>query len=419
MTRTADLRRRVFTLAATATALLACADAATAPAGAADAAALARGGSAGERSDAVLASITWEETAGALIATHRLSPPAAARVYALVSVAQYGGLVAADFGGGRAQFEVRRGAVGGAAVQVLSLIFPDAAPALEQQLAAAGDGGSGRTHPQFTRGVAAGRAMGDVMRARAAADGFDLAWDGVPLPSGPGLWLAAPSGAPAGYQFATMRPLLMTTASQFRPPPPPAFGSAEFEDGLAAVRLAAETRGQRETDIANFWNVNGLGYWFAHGAEFVTAAGLDEREAARVFALVGIALYDATIGCFDAKYEYLLVRPRQADPRITLVLGPPGAPYGQPNHPAYPSGHSCHSAAAATVLAAFFPAHAAQLDAWVAEAGISRLYGGLHYPFDISAGQALGRATALWALAYDQEHGLLAAVGRPEAARRR
>jgi hypothetical protein len=299
-------------------------------------------------------------------------------------------------------------------VQVLSSLFPDASAALEQQLAAAG--GSGRTHPQFTRGVAVGRAVGEAMRAWAATDGFATPWDRVPLESGPGRWVAAPAVAPAGYQWPAMRPYVLTAPGQFRPPPPPAFGSPAFEDGLAAVRLGAETRGQRETDIANFWNADGAGDWIDRGAEFITAAGLDEREAARVFALVGAAMFDATIGCFEAKYEYLLVRPTQVDPRITLAVGPPGAPYELPNHPSYPSGHSCRSAAAATVLAAYFPAHAAELGALVAEAGLSRLYGGLHYPFDIAAGQALGQATARWALTYDRDVGLLAALGQPELA---
>ena len=68
-----------------------------------------------------------------------------------------------------------------------------------------------------------------------------------------------------------------------------------------------------------------------------------------------------------------------------------------PNHPSYPSA-----------------SEATQLEAQVVEAGLSRIYGGIHYPFDIEAGQTLGRATAEWAMAYDRQHGLLAAVGLDE-----
>jgi membrane-associated phospholipid phosphatase len=84
---------------------------------------------------------------------------------------------------------------------------------------------------------------------------------------------------------------------------------------------------------------------------------------------------------------------------------------GRPNHPSYPSGHSCVSAAAAEVLKSIFPAKAATLDQQVAEAGMSRVFAGIHYRFDVAAGQALGRSVAQWAMMYDRQHGLLAAVG--------
>jgi hypothetical protein len=64
------------------------------------------------------------------------------------------------------------------------------------------------------------------------------------------------------------------------------------------------------------------------------------------------------------------------------------------------------------VIATYFPEHAATLNEQVLEAGRSRVIGGIHYPSDVSAGQALGRAVADWAMAYDQQPGgLLRAVG--------
>ena len=113
---------------------------------------------------------------------------------------------------------------------------------------------------------------------------------------------------------------------------------------------------------------------------------------------------DATIGCWEAKYFFLMLRPTMADPTITTV-------YPLPNHPSYPSGHSCVSSSAATVLSAYFPAHAQTLDAEVIEAGLSRIYGGIHYRFDIVAGKTLGSSTATWAMDYDRKRGLLSAVG--------
>lgn len=112
---------------------------------------------------------------------------------------------------------------------------------------------------------------------------------------------------------------------------------------------------------------------------------------------------DALIGCWDAKYHYWTLRPTQADPSITLV-------FALPNHPSYPSGHSCSSAAAATVLAYLFPDRAAEVAGWVTDAGLSRMYAGIHYRFDITAGKNLGDAVAQWAIARDRQSGLLSAM---------
>ena len=74
---------------------------------------------------------------------------------------------------------------------------------------------------------------------------------------------------------------------------------------------------------------------------------------------------------------------------------------GKPNHPSYPSGHSCVSSSGTSALSAFFPEKTAQLNAMVIQAGLSRMYGGIHYRFDIDAGQLLGRSVAAFAIAAD------------------
>lgn len=124
--------------------------------------------------------------------------------------------------------------------------------------------------------------------------------------------------------------------------------------------------------------------------------GLSEREATHVYALVSATIYDAMIGCWDAKETYWFIRPWQADPGINVL-----AAVGKPNHPSYPSGHSCVSASGAEVIGTFFPDQRAQLQAMVTEAGLSRMYGGIHYRFDIEAGQALGRNVARFAIGQD------------------
>ena len=362
------------------------------------------------RDEAPHASATWQARATELVAGAALSPPAAVRLHALLAVAQYGAIVSIDFGGGNAQYAARRGAVAGASVQVLSSFFPSAAATLEHLVDAEGAAGSGNTDVQFNRGVAAGRAMGETMKAWARSDGFATPWNGQPLPTGEGLWTQAPGVAPAGFQFPTMRPYFLETQSQFRSAPPPLYGSDEFWHELAFVRHTTDSRTPEQAAIANRWNRATYGSWMARGDSLAEVNGLDERETTHVLALLGTAMLDANIACFDAKYAYQYIRPSQVDPLITRPAGTPGFPYGLPNHPSYPSAHSCAVGAATAVLTARFPrAHSTMSDMLV-EAGFSRILGGLHFRFDVSAGQELGLNVGNRAIWYDHTHGLLAAI---------
>jgi hypothetical protein len=370
------------------------------------------------------ATLEWEQAARDLVVSHStINPLSAGRLYALVAVSQYAAAVAADGsydqdGGGRALYEARRGAIAGASATMLSYLFPDAAAALEQRLAADGNAGPGNTHPEFTRGVATGRSTGAEMIAFARADGFATPWNGQPPADAlGGGWVGVSGVAPAGFQFPAMHPYYMTSPSQFRPGPPIAQGTPEFAADLDAVRAAQAARTPTDIAFANFWNLsNGTisagGYWDERAGEYIAAAGMDEREASHVFALVNSAAADAAIACFDAKYWYMRLRPSMADATITRVPGLPGFPYGLPNHPSYPSGHSCLSASAARVIESFFPEETTSLEGQVAEAGRSRVIGGIHFPSDVATGQALGRSVADWAIAYDRAHGLLSAVQR-------
>jgi len=131
----------------------------------------------------------------------------------------------------------------------------------------------------------------------------------------------------------------------------------------------------------------------------------DERAATHAFALTGVAMMEALIGCWDAKYYYWFIRPSQANTAITLS-------FALPNHPSYPSGHSCVSSAAAKALSHLFPTKTSEVDAWLTEAGLSRMYAGIHYRFDITAGKELGVKVARRAIALDRHIGLLDAIGR-------
>jgi PAP2 superfamily len=354
------------------------------------------------------ASIGWQEQARTLVGANKLSPLAAARVYAALSVAQYRAVSAIDDSdtdgllpengvgaGGRSALEAHRGAVAGASAQVLTFFFPAAAASLELRVETEGNATPGNVNPQFTRGLVIGRSAGDNMVARLRADHFTAPFTGTVL-VGPGLWIA--NGPPAGATLGAVTPYFLTSGDQFRPAPPPAFGSAAFLNDLHEIRTISDGRTLDQRTSALYWNFptgtfTPPGYWDLVTSDYIVANALDERAATRAFALTTAAQMDALIGCFDAKYTYWMIRPPQADPLITLV-------FPVPNHPSYPSAHSCVSAAAATVLASLFPDRTTELNGWVTDAGLSRMYAGIHYRFDITAGRNLGEAVGQWALAH-------------------
>jgi hypothetical protein len=192
--------------------------------------------------------------------------------------------------------------------------------------------------------------------------------------------------------------LFLTSGEQFRPGPPPAFGSREYLAALAEIRNLSDTRTPEQLAIARFWaGTTGslvAGFWNAQIADLVVSRHLDERRAAHAFALVNMAAMDANIACHDTKYTYWLIRPSQADPAITL-------PIGLPNHPSYASNHACVSGTVAYVLGALFPDQASRLAAMADEAAESRLYAGIHYRFDKAAGLRIARQVAALAIASD------------------
>jgi membrane-associated phospholipid phosphatase len=371
----------------------------------------------------------WQAEARRLVAANNLNPLAAARVYALVSVGQYGAVtderhknhrsdpaVSSCANDGPATLSMNRnkrhhrdkgefedGALAGASCVILSYLFPAAQSALEQRLA---DQAVAADHDkQFAKGLELGRRWGAKMIRWASNDHFADPFTGT-FPTGPGLWQPNPTGAPAGPLFGKVTPYTLRSGDQFRSPVPPAFGSAAFLTDLAEVRHYSDARTPEQLAIALYWNfgantITPPGHWNEIASELIEQKGFGERRAAHVFALMNASIMDAFIGCWDSKFYYQYIRPWQVDPSNPMSL-----PIGTPNHPSYPSGHSCASAAAATVLSRFFPREADELEAKVEEAGRSRVYGAIHYQFDITAGQDLGRSTARYVMRFDQRKGI-------------
>jgi membrane-associated phospholipid phosphatase len=188
----------------------------------------------------------------------------------------------------------------------------------------------------------------------------------------------------------------MTSGDEFRPAPPPPFGSAEYAADLAEVHALSDNPTADQLRIARFWATEygaggPAGFFGARAVELAASEHLDERRASRMLAVLHMAIMDASIGCYDGKYTYWYIRPYQADATIRTWVS-------RPNFPSYPSAHSCLSSAAGGVISGFFPSAATEMQALVEEAGVARIYAGLHFRFDITAGQKLGSAVAELAL---------------------
>ncbi|MBC7895726.1 MAG: vanadium-dependent haloperoxidase [Cytophagaceae bacterium] len=343
-----------------------------------------------------LASTRWNRRVAGLLA---LYPPsngqaATSRILTYLSIAQYRAVLAADASNERRVSASVSAAVGGASVAVLSAFFPLESTNLEAQYDAdlAAEQWPGERLKDPVAGEAIGRAVGAAVNASVATDNYNVVSPGTP-PVGPGYWVS--SASPIVRSLHGTRPFFLTSASQLRSPPPPAFGSPEFVTALAEVRAISDTRTPQQLALANFWNTSVPP--FTAGALNLIADSLieahqrSEREAARILAYANAAAFDAQIACFDTKFTYWFIRPSQADIAITL-------PIGLPNHPSYPSAHSCITGALMTVVAEALPSERRKLNGIIELAGLSRIYGGIHYQFDVEAGQEIGRAAAALAL---------------------
>jgi membrane-associated phospholipid phosphatase len=354
------------------------------------------------------ASVGWNVIARGLVDTYRpkLGQQAALRAMTYLGLAQYNSVVVAENAEENDSRPSAQGAVAGASAAVLTYIFPSSAAFIESQLAAqkAVPQRPGEGHSDFAAGEQIGRAVGAEVVVNARTDRFDAVWTGT-VPTGPGKWISS-SAPPVLPLLGQMRTFFMTSGGQFRPGPPPAFGSPEFLAALAEIRQISDTRTAEQISIARFWAMTSgslvAGYWNEQASALIVDRGMSERAAAHAFALMNMAAMDANIACHDAKYTYWFIRPPQADPGIKLIQADgTGIAVGMPNHPSYPSNHACVSGAAANILSHLFPSSKSHLASLAQEAAISRLYAGIHYRFDMNAGLEIARQVAGLAIDLD------------------
>lgn len=329
----------------------------------------------------------------------------ASRMLTYLSLAQYRAVLAATAPENRPERASVDAAVGRASVEVLRDFYASFKPALlpefEAQLRAdlTAPRWPGSAKEDEAAGEAVGREAALGVLALKAADQYGL----VPLPpvsTAPGAWVA--NGAIVRSLYG-VTPFFLEPSELLYAVEPPAIGSPELRDAaaevFAIVSAPPELRAQ-QVAIANKWNkVSPFGP-FTAGEWNRTADGLihshhrTEVKAARILAYANVAAFDAQIMCFTTKFYWWLPRPWQVDARITPLLA-----FTTPNHPSYPSGHSCISSAFTGVLSDAFPSERDMLQAMLEEAGMSRIYAGIHYRFDIEAGQEVGKFAAAKALA--------------------
>ena len=167
----------------------------------------------------------------------------------------------------------------------------------------------------------------------------------------------------------------------------------DYPRTLTAANFATNSR-------AFYWQTGeGVGPWaFQHLNRWILEDKIDTPRAARAYALLGVAGFDAYIASQDGKFAYWYIRPHQLDTSISPLIP-------VPNFPAYPSNHSTFSAARAEVLAYLFPDRAAFIRALGKEAGDSRIWAGIHFEMDNRAGVELGTKVAQKVIAWAQNDG--------------
>jgi membrane-associated phospholipid phosphatase len=269
-----------------------------------------------------------------------------------------------------------------AAAAVLTYLFPDQTETINKAAYEAEQSRilAGVAFPSdVAAGIEQGATVGKAFVAYAAADRSNLPFTGS-FPPTPGEFSSPKPVTPLAGMW---RPWVLTAGNQFRPAAPPAFGSAAADAQYALVKNLTKTNTTNHS--AWFWQPGFFQPWLQTTSQEIFENHLDANapRAARVYALETIAQHDATIACWDTKFQYLELRPGLADPTIVPL-------FANPQHPGYPSGHACASGASAAVMSYLFPADGPSFSAMSTDAGTSTFDAEIHTQLDVSTGFTLG-----------------------------
>jgi hypothetical protein len=278
-----------------------------------------------------------------------------------------------------------------------------------------------------TRGIAFGiRAADNLIRLR-ANDGRNAPIE-FTQPPAPGVWRPTPPGflPMSAPWLGFVTPLLVRSATQFAPPPPPTLTSARYTRDFNEVKaLGSATSTERtavQTSTALFFSGNALIQYNTALRDQVTVRHLDIVETARMFAAIDMSLADAEISVWHAKYVYGYWRPITAinladtDGNPATLADPTWVPLlTTPPYPDYPSGYNVVNSTVTHGLEDLFRTRQLQLTLIsTAVPGVVRHYDsgralrrdvvdarvwlGIHFRFADTASRDLGRRLTDWSL---------------------
>lgn len=358
--------------------------------------------------------------------------PQSQRTFAMVSLAMFDAVNAIE-GGYRPYLPLpapppgasAEAAAAAAARGVLVRLFPAQQPALDAllatSLASVPDG------PAEADGVAFGDLVAQALYTARATD--NMLTPGPVFVNGtePGAYRLTTPGPPQPVNTgaSTWVPFAMRSASQFRPGPPPRLGSRQYASDLNLTAVwgsAATTARSADQDEIARWHTEQAQFQFNRIARQETAAdGRSLLAHARLFALLNLALADATTAVFDAKYAYLFWRPStaiqnaDADGNPRTQQDATWAPFlTTPPHPEYPAAHGAVQGAGMVVLASYFGPHYAfsttsptvpnvtrryeNVAHFALEGAAARVFGGMHVVNSLVVGSLQGQAVGRWVL---------------------
>jgi hypothetical protein len=376
----------------------------------------------------------WDATGSQAFTAAALTPPDGHIIFAYVAIAEYDAVMAIH--PGFEPFAIRtdapRGAsaeaaVAAAAHAILVHYLPAQAaaildPAYVTSLASI-PAGQARAD-----GVAVGEKVAAELIAQRANDGFRAAYVYTPPnPPIPGAWLPTASTPPIGTYVGHMRPFALKSADQFRPDGPPALGSKRWARDFNEVKdvgsSTSTTRTAAQTVAARFWAEPPVQQARGSFRRFILDHHLDVVQASRFNAMVSVVYADAVIACWDAKYHFAFWRPITAvragdtDGNPATIGDPSWSPLlaATPNHPEYPSAHSCITPAGGLVIARFLGTkhidftvpsltglgdrHFDTVKELRDDVSNGRIWGGIHYRSSVRDGAVIAKKTANYVLA--------------------